>query len=264
MYRSINNKLITPLLKGKIKLKTMGSYIDFQIKVTGSINSLQKLKDLLIKVDHENKTYDIDYKILMQQKIGMLSRKCIEHDEFDHSALNEFHILEDFVNNFKFEYYENSTFYDWFGCCRDSDLGIWDSDCWQNISTYYNELIFNGTANHTPPLIHVISASRLFPDLFFRISFINATDEMHPMGSIEGQNGVFAESKLNFFYIDSINRKRVYPDGFGNWFYYEDHKCLGEDEFIKRSVDDLFDKQARNNFYNRKQFFPFQPEFKIK
>jgi hypothetical protein len=87
---------------------------------------------------------------------------------------------------------------------------------------------------------------------------------MHPMGSIEGQNGHFAESKLNFFYIDSINRKRVYPDGFGNWFYYEDHKCLGEDEFIKRSVDDLFDKQARNNFYNRKQFFPFQPEFKIK
>ena len=56
----------------------------------------------------------------------------------------------------------------------------------------------------------------------------------------------------------------MYSDGFGNWFYYEDHKCLGEDEFIKRSVDDLFDKQARNNFYNRKQFFPFQPEFKIK
>ena len=96
--KKYNNKLKPPLIKGKIKLKTMGSYIDFQIKVTGSINSLQKLKDLLIKVDHENKTYDIDYKILMQQKIGMLSRKCIEHDEFDHSALNEFHILEEFVN----------------------------------------------------------------------------------------------------------------------------------------------------------------------
>ena len=263
MYRSINNKLITPLLKGKIKLKTMGSYIDFQIKVTGSINSLQKLKDLLIKVDHENKTYDIDYKILMQQKIGMLSRKCIEHDEFDHSALNEFHILEDFVNNFKFEYYENSTFYDWFGCCRDADLGIWDSNCWQNFSTYCNELIFNGVANRTPPIIHVISASRLFPDLFFRISFFNATDEMHPMGSIEGQNGQFAESKLNFFYIDSISKKRVYSDGFGNWFYYEDHECLGEDEFIIRVVDELFESKARYNSNNRNQLYPFQPEFKI-
>ncbi len=242
----------------------MGSYIDFQIKVTGSINSLQKLKDLLIKVDHENKTYDIDFKILMQQKKGVLSRKCIEHEDFDRSALNEFYILEDFVNDFKFEYYENSTFYDWFGCCRDADLGIWESDCWQNISTYYNELIFNGIANHTPPLIHVISASRLFPDLFFRISFINATDEMHQMGSIEGQNGLFAESKLNFFTIDSINRKRVYSDGNGNWFYYEDHECLGDDQFITRAVDNLFDKNARNNFHNQIKLYPFQPEFKIK
>lgn len=242
----------------------MGSFIDFQIKVTGSANSLQKLKDLLIKVDHENKTYDIDYKILMQQKIGMLSRKCIEHDDFDRSALNQFHILEEFVNDFKFEYYENSTFYDWFGCCRDADLGIWDSDCWQKFSEYDNQLFFNGTANHTPPLIHVIAASRLFPELFFRISFIVATDEMHPYGSIEGQNGIFAESKLNFFNIDSINGRRVYCDGFGNWFYYENHECLGEDKLIRRAVDDLFDRNARNNFHNQNKLYPFQAEFKIK
>ena len=241
----------------------MGSYIDFQIKVTGPAISLIKLKELLIKVDNENKTYDIEFKELMQQKKGVLSREYIDQNDFDQSELEEYFILEEFVNDFKFEYYNDSTFYDWFGNGRTADLGIWDSDCWQKFSQYDNQLFFNGTANHTPPLIHVIAASRLFPELFFRISFIVATDEMHPYGSIEGQNGLFAESKLNFYYIDSINERRAYSDGYGNWFYYDNHNLIHDDSII-RVVDNLFDKIARNNYHssdNHKKIVPYQPNF---
>jgi hypothetical protein len=82
----------------------MGSYIDFQIKVTGPAISLIKLKELLIKVDNENKTYDIEFKELMQQKKGVLSREYIDQNDFDQSELEEYFILEEFVNDFKFEY----------------------------------------------------------------------------------------------------------------------------------------------------------------
>ena len=43
----------------------MGSYIDFQIKVTGPAISLIKLKELLIKVDNENKVMIKDFFILL-------------------------------------------------------------------------------------------------------------------------------------------------------------------------------------------------------
>jgi hypothetical protein len=242
----------------------MGSYIDFQIKVTGPANSLIKLKELLIKVDNENKTYDIEYKELMQHKKGVLSREYIDQNDFDQSKLEEYYILDEFVNDFKFEYYNNYTFYDWFGNGRTADLGIWESDCWQKFTEYDNQLFFNGIANHTPPLIHIIAASRLFPELFFRISFFVVTDELHPYGSIEGQNGFFAESRLNYYYIDSINQKRVYLDRNGNWIYYDNHNKLDEYQSISRMVENLFDKTARykhNPVDENQKLVPFQPNF---
>jgi hypothetical protein len=227
----------------------MANYIDFQLKVEGTRERLQQLQDLIVNIHYDSDEYSINLEPLMQGRKGVLSKKRISEMDLCESELEKFFVLEDFTKDFNFQYSGSYTFYDWHGNGRVGELAIWNEYFWQRVSINENSLIVNVISKWSPPIVNIISGSKLFPDLNFRLSFHDISDELHPWGSVEGRNGIFAEPSLNYYMMDRVNDKRVYTNDNINWFYVEDQDSPVNLLYISRCTDELYDKSEPNYTY---------------
>lgn len=230
----------------------MSNYIDFQLTAVGNRNTLEQLQNLIVSVNNDRDEYKLNLNALMMGKLAVISKSHSEDFTYTKEELTEFYILEEFVNDFEFEFYEKLSYYEWHGKGKGANLCIWNDEYWQRLTINEHSIILNGTSKVEPPIVHVIAASRLFPDLNLKLSFVDTTGEIRSFGSIEGKNGQFSESNTTIEYKDILNNKLVYSDGFGNWFYADCHGYMSDDRYIERFAIDLFDKIEPNYSYGSK------------
>ena len=228
------------------KTKKMANYIDFQFKVEGSREDLQKLQGLILNIEYEKDEYCFNLNHLMNGREGVLSKARFEELNLTEIDLEKFYILENFVNDFELINLNHKSLYDWHGDGRDGNLCMWNDGTWQRLSINENSIIFNGTAKWSPPIINIISGSKLFPDLTFRLSFHDSTDELHGWGAIEGKNGVFMEAILNRYLFDYCKNKKVCNDSSGNLYYEGETEFITDLSCIDIATDELYDHTDAN------------------
>ena len=165
----------------------MSNYINCQLKVEGTAVRLEELKNSTI-INYENH-YDVNLNHLTNGKDGVINYKLSDSRE----SYNENMLpLVDTLCDFEFDFRGNKTFYEWVSHSRFAHTTIWVDDEWERVSLANNILTVNFTAAWTPPIIEIMLGSKLYPDLKFRLSFVDISDGFEH-NTIEGMNAEFKE-----------------------------------------------------------------------
>lgn len=227
----------------------MGNYIDCQLKVEGPAEAIERFKELTLLINpDDNRFYCTKFKTLMPDIEMVISKRLLESLNNEAPSDKSYILLEDFADDFSFGYWGSKTFYEWFGEVRETDIAILEEpEYWYRLSLKENELIVNFTSINTPPIVLIIGGSKMFPELKFRLSFFDTVNES-AFNAIEGVNGVFTESGLNYYYAEFDTDKKIYKDITGNWTYEESNMpFIGHPQL---RTDILFD-QNEPNLINR-------------
>lgn len=183
----------------------MGNYIDCQLVVDGTKESIKKFKKLTIKKGTESSesSYQVCFSKLMPGITGVMKREHFNRlqlgDETRCSAL----ILEDFVNDFDFRFDRSNTFYDWFGSARYTNWAVWvDQENWSHLHVTKTSLAVKFTVLENPPIILIIAASKLFPDLNFKMTFFDVFND-YEAGQIEITNSIINGVNIEYNLINN-------------------------------------------------------------
>lgn len=167
----------------------MPNYINCQLKVEGSTESLKDLKSSIIS-NHKD-YYSVNLKQLANGTDIVVNMDLIENITKNNPNMLS---LKDTFEDFEFNFRNCNTFYEWVKHLKFTDTSIWVDQEWKKLSLTENELIVNFTAAWTPPIIEIMLGSKLYPDLKFRLTYADISDGFEK-GTIEGSNGRFNESK---------------------------------------------------------------------
>ena len=225
----------------------MGTYYNCQLKVEGPNDSIERFKNLTLEINTEIEySYNTFFEKLMPGIEGVWKKERYDSFNLNETQKKSLLILEEFTDNFYFEFSGGYTFYDWFGNGRMTNLAMWnDWGAWCRLSITETSIIVNFTSNNTPPFILIIGGSKLFPELTFRFSVISLS-EMHEFACIEGSNGSFKQSDLEIFYEEGRSEKPVFNDGTGNWFFSDTREKLSDNNYVLTRTNILFDFTESN------------------
>lgn len=225
----------------------MGNYIDCQLKVEGPKEVIEKFKNLTLEINSEHKhCYETFFERLMPGIEGVLTKEYAESLNLNDEEKNVFQILEDFTQNFDFEYCYSTTFYEWFGNASMTKVGTWNEPYyWGRLSITDTSIIVNFTTNNTPPIILIIGGSKIFPELSFRLSFYD-TCNPDTFNCIEGCDGNFKETDLKIFLINFPGDRIIFKGETDDWYYSDTNELINEEVYPVKYTDILFDNSEPN------------------
>jgi len=219
----------------------MSNLIKQQLCVRGEKDSIETFKNSFISLDEPCESFDFDR--LFGEYEYVVSRAYLEEnhpdEEFDNILISEEH-----SPNFDLHYKSRDNYYEFlkknsYTPCSELDP---KNPFYDIISTSDNQIILRFTSRSSPVLPALIETSKQYPDLYFRLAFIDCSEPNHPdfSGCIEGQNGIFKDSKHDCGFYHDESKRPIFQYSYGKWIY-----C----DTIEYNDDPMFSPEKRDSEY---------------
>ena len=219
----------------------MANWIESQLCVTGTKETIENFKNTFITKYEDG--YDLNFDKLFANYKYVLSKNSIGSNQICEDDLHDILLLEELTPNFDFNYLRCLNYYEY----TEKENQRYNVYSWVDYGYHTNEhilieeniIMVRFSSKWYPPVHAIIHFSKSFPEAYFRHAFYDISWE-NTLGCIEGQNGIFKDTKHDFGFHDEKTKEPVYQNKDGYWFYSSTNQEIKDECFSPAVTTCLF------------------------